>query len=51
MKHALQATPGFTAEGHEQRDDTDQSRWSLLRMVVAAMLTFAVLAAATGLAA
>ena len=50
MKHALQATPGFTTQGHEQSSDTHQTRGSLLRMVVAAMLTFAVLAAATGLA-
>lgn len=50
MKHALHATHGFTAPSHEQRR-ADQSRWSLLRLVVAAMLTFAALAAATGLAA
>jgi hypothetical protein len=50
MKHALHATPGFTATSHERHDNTDQSRWSLLRLLVAAMLTFAALAAATGLA-
>jgi hypothetical protein len=49
MKHALHATPGYTAPSHEARG-ADAARWSLLRLVVAAMLTFAVLAAATGLA-
>lgn len=49
MKHALQATPAFPVPSHEERA-THQSRWSLLRMVVAAMLTFAALAAAMGLA-
>jgi hypothetical protein len=48
MKHALHAAPAYTVPSHEQRA-TEQSRWSLLRLVVAAMLTFAALAAATGL--
>jgi hypothetical protein len=49
MKHALHATPGYLAPSPERRG-MDESRSSLLRLVVAAMLTFAALAAAMGLA-
>ncbi len=49
MKQALHTAPAYPDQAHAQRR-SDDTRWSLVRLLLAAMLTVAVLAAATGLA-